>query len=76
MTFGQKIPISFDYKGKHYDGTLEEVHGAGAKVWHLTIDGYCCGQLMHIDKFVFHSNIGKFKELADLFGNHIMLWYE
>jgi hypothetical protein len=54
-----KIPISFDYKDKHYDGTLDEVSGAGANVWHLMINNYYKGKLMMVsDKLVFHSNSG------------------
>jgi hypothetical protein len=72
-----EIPISFDYKGKHYDGFLSEVAGAGANVWHLMINNYYYGKLMMVnDKFVFHSNSGEMQDLAELFGQQIILWYE
>jgi len=67
------IPISFDYKGKHYEGKLTPVHGAGAKVWYLMINNYYHGRLMYIDKWVFHSNSGEMTDLAELFGNQVML---
>lgn len=71
------IPISFDYKGKHYEGTFSEVSGAAAKMWHLTINGYHCGQLLLLERgWVFFSNSGEFEELADYFGDIVMLWYE
>ena len=72
----QKIPVSFDYKGKHYNGTLDEVNGGGANMWHLTINKYHYGSLMYTDKWVFHSNKNEMKELAELFGEQVTLWYE
>jgi len=42
----KKIPIQFDYNGKHYEGHFSEVSGGGASSWHLTIDNYYRGQLI------------------------------
>lgn len=67
-----KTPISFDYKGKHYEGTLSEVKGAGTKTWHLTINGYHRGQLLLLDRgWAFFSNSREFEELADYFGEAV-----
>ena len=72
-----KIPISFDYKGKHYDGYFGEVFGAGRKMWHLMINNYYYGQLLFVnEKFVFYSNSGEMQDLAEKFCEQIMLWYE
>ena len=42
----KKIPIQFDYKGKHYKGHFSEVSGGGANTWHLMIENYYIGQLI------------------------------
>lgn len=39
------IPISFDYKGKRYEGYLSEVSGAAAKTWHIMINKRYIGQV-------------------------------
>jgi hypothetical protein len=70
------IPISFDYKEKHYDGYFQPVHGAGANVWHLIINNYYYGTLTYTDKWVFNSNNNKMKELADFFGKQVSVSYE
>ena len=70
----QNIPISFDYKGKHYEGFLSKVRGAGANVWHLMINNYYYGMLMYVDTWVFHSNSNEMKELAGFFGKTVSLW--
>jgi len=70
----QHIPISFDYKDKHYDGELHKILGAGANVWHLMINNYYYGMLMYTNKWVFHSNSNEMKKLADLFGDQVILW--
>ena len=65
------ISVSFDYKGKHYDGELSEVPGAGAQVWHLMIDNYYKGMLMYTTQWVFHNQKGEMKELAEFFGEQV-----
>ena len=73
----KKIPIEFDYKGNHYKGHFTEVFGGGAKTWHLMIDNFYKGQLRHSENgWVFHSNSGEMKCIAEYFGEQIMLWYE
>ncbi len=69
------IPISFDYKGKHYSGSLDEVSGVAAKVWYLMIDKYYYGRLMFIDKWAFHGDKNEMEDIADFFGEYVMLWY-
>lgn len=44
------IPVSFDYKGKYYEGILSDVSGAAAKMWHLTINRYYRGQLLLLER--------------------------
>ena len=74
----KKIPIQFDYKGKHYEGYFSEISGAGANTWHLMIGNYYIGQLIFSKQFgwAFHSNSGEMKCMAEYFGEQIMLWYE
>ena len=70
------IPVSFDYKGKHYSGSLDEVAGAGAMVWHLMIGNYYRGRFTYMDKWIFFSNDKMFEDMADYFGEVVTLWYE
>lgn len=71
------IPVSFDYKGKHYEGSLDEVNGSGGRTWFLNINKYHRGQLLFVnDKFVFYGSDKMFEDLAEFFGEIIMLWYE
>jgi len=72
----QHIPISFDYKERHYDGYFQQVRGAGANVWYLMVNNCYSGTLMYTDKWVFHCNSNEMKELAELFGERVSLWYE
>ena len=71
-----EIPVSFDYKGKHYKGHFNEMLGATS--WHLMINNYFCGQLIYHKDYGFHfySNKPRFEDLSDYFGELIMLWYE
>lgn len=74
-----KIPVSFEYKGKHYKGTLEEVNGGGGGMWHLTIDRYYCGQMNYngnTGTLRFTSQTGKFEELNDFFADVLIAWYQ
>ena len=63
------IPVSFDYKGKHYEGELSQVNGAGAHVYHLKIDRRFYGSLIYTTKWVFHNQKDEMKEFAKYFGN-------
>ena len=76
-----EIPISFEYKGKEFKGTLSDVMGAGdTLVFYLNDDrNYYCGRLRrHNNEWVFDANRRdpQFKELADFFGDHITAWLE
>jgi hypothetical protein len=74
-----KIPITFEYKGKSYQGTFEAVHGGGgANIWHLTIGNYYCGRLRLNDTegWTFDENSFGAKELTDYFAAVVMAWYE
>jgi hypothetical protein len=75
----EKIPIKFDYKGKHYDGTFDLVHGAGGNTWHLMINKYYCGRLrLTADgEWFFDSAQGdEFKELTDYFAQYMVAWHQ
>ena len=67
----QKIPISFEYKNKLYQGTLQQVFGAGANVWHLMIDNYYRRSLSYTKTWVFHNPKDEMKELAEFFGEQV-----
>jgi hypothetical protein len=73
-----KIPIQFDHAGKHYIGHFTAPHGAGGKVWFLTIDRFHRGQLMHTENFgwQFYNKDGTMKELTDYFAEVVTAWYE
>lgn len=64
------VPISFDYKGKHFEGELSQVYGA--QVWHLMIDSRYYGMLMYTTQWVFHNPKNEMKELVGVFGEHVM----
>jgi hypothetical protein len=67
----EEARVSFEYNGKHYQGILSQVSGAGATVWHLTINNYYRGMLMYTDKWVFYNNKNEMQELADFFGDQV-----
>ena len=71
-----KIPISFDYQGKHYSGYFVPVHGAGANVWYLMIDNYYCGRLRLTEnqEWAFDANKFGAEELTDYFADVIIAW--
>ena len=75
-----KISITFTHEGKEYKGTLDEVHGAAGRTWHLMIDKYYYGPLLFVnDKFVFHPQLDEnkwMKEFEGYFGEVITLYYE
>jgi hypothetical protein len=65
----KKIPIQFDYNGKRYEGHFSEVSGASANTWHLTIDNYYKGQLLHTNNgWAFYNNKDEMKDMAEYFG--------
>jgi len=73
-----KIPITFEHEGTAYKGSLEEVFGAGAKIWHLMIDKFYWGRLRLTDRgWVFDPTAKdeSMAALADFFGEYVTLWY-
>jgi hypothetical protein len=65
-----KIPVSFQYKRRHYQGYLEHVSGAGgSETYHLMIGKLFCGYLWKTEHFgwQFASNDNEFIELKDYF---------
>lgn len=67
-----KIPVSFEHKGKTYSGRLTKVMGAGSSsVYHLEIEGFLNGRVRYVeslDKWFFDPS-GKvdFSEQLDYF---------
>ncbi len=75
----QQIPITFNYQGQLYRGSLSPVSGSAAhgSLWHLMINNFYRGQLLNTDNgWVFHSQTAVFKELEDYFGDYIIAWYD
>ena len=66
-----RIPVSFEYRGKNYEGIFHRVQGGGATVWHLMINDFYYGRLTHTGKWIFSSNSKEMEELADCFGGQI-----
>lgn len=67
------IPIKFTLKGKHYNGYLNSVSGAG-QVFHLMINNYYIGQLSYTNTWVFYGNKldgSSSEELTDLLGDYV-----
>lgn len=71
------IPVSFEYEGIQFDGTLEDALGGGSSFW-LIINNYSYGQLVKQQpgqpgenlhaKWYFYPTKGLFEELAGYFG--------
>lgn len=53
----EQVPISIDYKDKHYKGWFSPVNGAVANVWYLYVDKFYYGRLMITDKDGFFTAI-------------------
>lgn len=70
----QHIPISFIYNGSLHEGYFNQMKGG--TVWHLMIDNYYRGQLIHspVYGYRFSSNKGDFEEFSEFFGECIMRW--
>jgi len=67
-----KIPVSFTHDNQHYTGTLDEVAGAGAKVYHLMVGNLYWGRLRQVnDEWYFDESKWKVGHLkADFFVNY------
>lgn len=73
-----KIPITFEYEGKEYKGTLDQVAGAAGKTWHLMIDNFYWGKLRLNDNGWFFDATPKNESMTSMayyFGEYITLWY-
>lgn len=72
----ERIPVTFEHKGKQYTGVLSAVAGVGhSSAWHLLIENRYYGCLMLTDRgWIFHSEW--MPELGDFFGDHVIAWYE
>lgn len=72
-----KIPVSFELEGLKYVGTLDEVAGAGADVWHLLVQGYYWGRLRKAnDQWYFDESNRKVAHLVDHFAAVVIAWYQ
>lgn len=72
-----KIPVSFQYNGKRYLGTLDEVAGAGAGMWQLMVDGYYWGRLRKVkDEWFFDESKWQVGGLKDYFAAVVVAWYQ
>lgn len=73
----ERIPISFEHRGKKYSGSFSRVQGAGTtSVWHLmSDDNYFLGRLRMSEEFDFFFDDSKEENeltyLARFFGNYI-----
>jgi hypothetical protein len=67
------IPVTFDFEGKTYRGTLTEVLGSGATaMWHLMVDKYYWGRLRYTDSWVLDTNKPGMESKAEEFGSIII----
>ena len=62
----ERIPITFEHKGKQYSGLLMPVTGIGETHGSLLIDNYYIGNLRYTDRWIFDSNT--MPEIADFLG--------
>lgn len=70
-----KIPITFEYAGEQFSGSLDAVFGAGGNTWYLMINKFYYGRLRINERGWFFD--GKhFNELADFFGDYMIAWHE
>jgi hypothetical protein len=72
----ERIPINFEYKGKDYIGEFLPVQGVGyPTAFQLLINNFYIGHL-RLDKgqWIFEGHA--MREMGEVFGQHIMAWYE
>jgi len=76
------IPVSFEYKGRKYEGRFKAVNGGGSSGhWHLEIEKndryYYFGQLLKTESgWSFSCQDGYLNDLAEFFGDVVTAWYE
>lgn len=72
-----KIPVSFQYNGQHYEGTLDEVIGGGSGVWQLMVNDYYWGRLRRVnDEWFFDESKWDIGQLKDYFAAVVTAWYQ
>lgn len=72
-----KIPVTFEYEGKEFSGTLDEVAGAGADYWHLTVNKHYWGRLRKVgETWFFDESKWKVAHLVDHFAAVVIAWYQ
>jgi hypothetical protein len=70
-----KIQISFDHNGIHYEGWLKPVSGLWPPVvYQVVLNGVFVGTLTLSEEWELDSE--KDQKLAPLLGNYIELWYQ
>jgi hypothetical protein len=70
-----RIPITFEYRGKDYYGEFMPVQGSGyPRAFQLLINNYYIGSLRYSDGWVFEGQV--MTDLADVFGAYIIAWYQ
>jgi hypothetical protein len=63
-----KIPVTFEYEGKEYNGFLVSVPGAGNQMFHLMVNNYYKGQLFLTEQgWRFSSQNKKLEHLQNVF---------
>ncbi len=74
------IPITFEHKCKKYTGNFSSVYGAGQNTWHLMDNKhFYLGRLrMARGEWVFDPTpkTENLAELANFFGEYLILWGE
>lgn len=74
------IPVTFDHKGKTFNGYFSEVTGAGtASAWQLyDNENYYHGQLIinARNEWVFTDQKMELAYLSDYFRDVVLAWYE
>ncbi len=72
----EKVPISFEYKGKIQKGYFSPISGSGANVWHLMINDYYRGNLQFTERNGWQFFGNSFEDMGDFFGDYMVAWVE
>jgi hypothetical protein len=74
-----QIPVTFQFSGKQYSGSLDQVSGSGdVAIFHLMVDRYYWGRLRFTDQWVFDATPST-QELvneAEFFGLVVTSWLD
>lgn len=72
-----QIPVTFTYLEKEYKGTLDEIAGTGAQVWHLMVGRDYWGRLRQVgDIWYFDESKDKVPGLVDHLAATVIAWYQ